>query len=278
MRIAPERFEFIERGVAPRGDVMGGRDEQQVVRAEQPAEVGCDAPPQRFRRLHVGRADRGSNSEAGIVPQLHPAWVACSRRPGGWYPCCMGGGSSTSPTCASRPGSRASQPQVSNAGASARQPASGIAPWVGRMPYRPQKVAGTRTLPPVSVPSAKSTSPAATAEAEPDDELSGTRSVRTVPVVRMKSSCNHYVVTESFYTCADGQGICSERHGAGRCARGVRERRPPGATHGRRTPPARCRPLRRRHPVARWAAPRVRAQHRRAWRDPLGACAGARGG
>ena len=44
------------------------------------------------------------------------------------------------------------------------------------MPWRPQKLAGTRTDPPVSVPSAVSHSPWATAEAEPEDEPPGTRS------------------------------------------------------------------------------------------------------
>jgi hypothetical protein len=43
------------------------------------------------------------------------------------------------------------------------------------MPKRPQKLAGTRTEPPVSVPSAKSTRPPATAAAEPLDEPPGTR-------------------------------------------------------------------------------------------------------
>src|SRR6185295_18520989 len=44
------------------------------------------------------------------------------------------------------------------------------------MPCRPQKLAGTRTDPPVSVPSAVSQRPWATAEAEPDEEPPGTRS------------------------------------------------------------------------------------------------------
>ena len=48
-------------------------------------------------------------------------------------------------------------------------------PKVGRSPMMPQKEAGPRTEPPVSLPSAKSTSPAATAAAEPDDEPPGTR-------------------------------------------------------------------------------------------------------
>src|SRR5580704_1116491 len=47
-------------------------------------------------------------------------------------------------------------------------------PCVGRMPYSPQKLAGTRTEPPVSVPSAVSQRPAATAAAEPEDEPPGT--------------------------------------------------------------------------------------------------------
>ena len=40
----------------------------------------------------------------------------------------------------------------------------------------PQNLAGTRTEPPVSVPSAKSTRPAATATADPLDEPPGSRS------------------------------------------------------------------------------------------------------
>jgi hypothetical protein len=44
------------------------------------------------------------------------------------------------------------------------------------MPWRPQKLEGTRTEPPVSVPSAVSHIPCATADAEPDDEPPGTRS------------------------------------------------------------------------------------------------------
>jgi hypothetical protein len=44
------------------------------------------------------------------------------------------------------------------------------------MPNSPQKLAGTRTEPPVSVPSAVSQSPPATAAAEPEDDPPGTRS------------------------------------------------------------------------------------------------------
>src|SRR3712207_3416659 len=49
-------------------------------------------------------------------------------------------------------------------------------PWVGRMPNRPQWLAGPRTEPPVSLPRAKSHRPCETAEAEPDEEPPGTRS------------------------------------------------------------------------------------------------------
>lgn len=45
-------------------------------------------------------------------------------------------------------------------------------PWVGRSPYRPQKLDGMRTEPPGSVPSAVS-SPPATAEADPLEEAAG---------------------------------------------------------------------------------------------------------
>ena len=41
---------------------------------------------------------------------------------------------------------------------------------MGRIPRIPQKLAGRRTEPPVSLPTAKSTTPAATAEADPLDE------------------------------------------------------------------------------------------------------------
>ena len=46
---------------------------------------------------------------------------------------------------------------------------------IGRNPYRPLNAAGIRTEPPVSLPSAKSQAPQATAEAEPLDEPPGSR-------------------------------------------------------------------------------------------------------
>ena len=72
--------------------------------------------------------------------------------------------------------SRANQPGVSNDGASPHAPARLTAPNDGRNPYMPQKLAGMRTEPPVSEPSAKSTSPAATADADPHEEPPGKRS------------------------------------------------------------------------------------------------------
>src|SRR5207237_3208924 len=57
-------------------------------------------------------------------------------------------------------------------------PQRGTRPYVGFMPTPPQSAAGWRIEPPVSVPSAKSASPAATATAEPPDDPPGTRSAR----------------------------------------------------------------------------------------------------
>ncbi len=68
----------------------------------------------------------------------------------------------------------ANQPTASNDGASGTTPSAATRPWVGRSPKIPQKLAGTRTEPPVSDPSAKSHSPPATADADPDDEPPGT--------------------------------------------------------------------------------------------------------
>jgi hypothetical protein len=64
---------------------------------------------------------------------------------------------------------------VSKLGACGTTPSNGSRPCVGRIPKIPQKLAGTRTDPPVSVPSAKSTSMPATAAAEPLDEPPGIR-------------------------------------------------------------------------------------------------------
>ena len=71
---------------------------------------------------------------------------------------------------------RAKTPTVSSVVANGITPATEIRPCDGRQPQMPQLLAGTRTEPPVSVPSAKSTRPQATADAEPFDEPPGTRS------------------------------------------------------------------------------------------------------
>ena len=67
-------------------------------------------------------------------------------------------------------------PTVSNVGASGFTPATEINPCEGRRPQMPQLLDGTRTDPPVSVPSAKSARPQATADAYPLEEPPGTRS------------------------------------------------------------------------------------------------------
>ena len=88
----------------------------------------------------------------------------------------MSSPSMTADTRANVTPSRANQPVVSDVGAWGSMPSTGTRPWVGRMPNRPQKLAGTRTDPPVSVPSAVSHSPDATADAEPELDPPGTRS------------------------------------------------------------------------------------------------------
>src|SRR5215467_9133967 len=61
----------------------------------------------------------------------------------------------------------------------------GIRPSVGLSPTIPQKEAGIRTDPPMSVPSARLTHPVATATAEPPDEPPevriGSRGLRVIP-------------------------------------------------------------------------------------------------
>lgn len=64
-------------------------------------------------------------------------------------------------------------------------PSAGITPKVGLRPTMPLKAAGTRPEPAVSVPSAMSAIPSATATADPDEEppdtCSGERALRTAP-------------------------------------------------------------------------------------------------
>src|SRR4051812_49956401 len=84
--------------------------------------------------------------------------------------------SSTEATPAKASALPARMPTVSKVGANGFTPATEMNPWEGRSPQIPQLLAGTRTEPLVSVPSAKSAIPQATAEAEPLDEPPGTRS------------------------------------------------------------------------------------------------------
>ncbi len=83
---------------------------------------------------------------------------------------CGSAPSNTSATRAKVWASRANQPQVSRLGARSSAPARLTRPCVGRSPNRPQWLAGARTEPPVSVPSAKSHRPDDTAEADPEDD------------------------------------------------------------------------------------------------------------
>ncbi|KAG0740405.1 hypothetical protein G6F24_017026 [Rhizopus arrhizus] len=69
-------------------------------------------------------------------------------------------------TCASST-QLASTPGSSSVGANGNTPASETRPCVGLKPTRPHSAEGTRTEPPVSVPSATGTMPAATAAALP---------------------------------------------------------------------------------------------------------------
>ena len=66
-------------------------------------------------------------------------------------------------------------PIVSSEFAYATRPYRETRPYVGFRPTMPQNAAGQRTEPPVSVPSARSASPAATAAADPPEEPPGTR-------------------------------------------------------------------------------------------------------
>src|SRR5262245_6518228 len=63
-------------------------------------------------------------------------------------------------------------------------------PYVGLSPTTPQKAAGWRTEPPVSVPRAEAASSPATAAAEPPDEPPGTRSRSQGFRVGLKAECS----------------------------------------------------------------------------------------
>src|SRR6185436_16397857 len=70
---------------------------------------------------------------------------------------------------------RASVPTVSRAGLSGWTPIRLTRPRPGFRPTTPQTAAGMRTEPPVSLPSAASQKPLATATAEPEEEPPGAR-------------------------------------------------------------------------------------------------------
>ena len=82
-------------------------------------------------------------------------------------------------TCSSSAASRTSRangPIWSSDDANAIRPYRETRPYVGLRPTTPQNAAGSRMLPPVSLPSASVASPAATAAAEPPLLPPGTRS------------------------------------------------------------------------------------------------------
>src|SRR5450830_1326980 len=118
----------------------------------------------------------------------------------------------TSPTREKLSMSRANQPQVSNDGARSMQPFRLTRACVGRRPISPQWLAGARTEPPVSVPSATSASPLDTAEADPELEPPGIRSgappLRGVPkwaflpFIENASSSVHVLPTNLAPACA----------------------------------------------------------------------------
>ena len=83
--------------------------------------------------------------------------------------------SRTGPISRNNSASLVNQPAVSKDGAIGWALDRSTLPWVGRIPYRPQKDAGTRTDPPVSEPSEKSHISAPMAAAEPDEEPPGMR-------------------------------------------------------------------------------------------------------
>ena len=81
--------------------------------------------------------------------------------------------------------SGASEPMVSSEMLSGTTPVVSIRLRVGLKPTTPQRPAGMRIDPPVSLPTAQSQTPAATAAAEPPDDPPairvGSRGFRTVP-------------------------------------------------------------------------------------------------
>ena len=107
--------------------------------------------------------------------------VSPRRRRSGWTPGRTDAGSATSgPAMAIRPRrsmstERARRPGVSNDGASGTLPCREIRPMVVFNPRTPQNAAGIRIDPPVSVPIANGTMPAATAAADPPLDPPGTR-------------------------------------------------------------------------------------------------------
>ena len=133
-----------------------------------PSPLEGEVPSKAAVRGRRGRARRSLMPRAALTPPLPLCAISPARR--------KGGPSNTSATFAYVSISLANQPNVSSEGASGIAPSSEMRAWVVRSPTSPQKLAGARIEPPVSEPTAISTSPPATAAAEPDDEPPVTRS------------------------------------------------------------------------------------------------------
>src|SRR5437763_731416 len=86
-----------------------------------------------------------------------------------------GRSASTANATAASAAERVRRPMLSSLGESGKTPSIGHTPTVVFKPKTPQKDAGTRTDPPVSVPTANAESPAATATADPLLDPPGTR-------------------------------------------------------------------------------------------------------
>ncbi len=108
------RPEVVEQAVDPFGD--------------QP---DADRPAAQLLQFLQRRAQRLGHLRLGVDPGLLDPQ---QRAVHAWRP----PGSSTSPTSASNAALRVNQPQVSKLGASGQAPARLTAPWLGRMPNRPQ--------------------------------------------------------------------------------------------------------------------------------------------
>src|SRR4051812_2202786 len=140
----------------------------------QPVSAGASTAPARpiassaARNARSTPASSSSQYQRSSTPTRSPARRAGSTDRG------------SRPSSTSKPSTqsatvRAIGPQWSSVSVFGWIPAVSTSPNVGFRPTMPQADAGTRTEPPVSVPGARSTSPAASATADPEEEPPGIR-------------------------------------------------------------------------------------------------------